>query len=350
MVYRKGCLDVEIMRWISNETLEWLLDPEEPGPRHLALRDLMDLPVDDPILVEARQKAYTIGPIGQLLNEMQAPGFWSMPGSGYNPKYFSTVWSIILLAQLGASVNYDERIKRACKYYLDEAFTSVGILSSSGAPSGAADCLQGNMCWALSVLDCDDPRLEIAFDWMARSVTGEGIAPLFDKTAPVRYYAGKCGPLFACGANDRHPCAWGAVKVMQAFSVFPESHRTPFVDRAIQAGVEFLLNVDPVTAEYPHPYAEKPSGNWWKFGFPVFYVTDLLQMAEALVGVGAGDDPRMANLRNLIVEKSGPQGRWLLEYDYMGKTVLDFGEKKKPNKWVTLRALRVLKAISLTNG
>jgi len=32
-----------------------------------------------------------------------------------------------------------------------------------------------------------------------------------------------------------------------------------------------------------------------------------------------------------------------MEYSYTGKTWGDFGPKKMPNKWVTLRALRVLK-------
>jgi hypothetical protein len=47
----------------------------------------------------------------------------------------------------------------------------------------------------------------------------------------------------------------------------------------------------------------------------------------------------------LIHEKQDAQGRWSLEYDYAGKTWVDFGPKKQPNKWVTLRALRVLKAV-----
>ena len=335
---------------ISNETLDWLLDAADPGPRYLALREGLENPVFDTDLKTAREESYTKGQIGKILDEMQEPGYWVEPGAGYNPKYFSTVWSLILLAQLGASCQQDDRIQRACTYYLDESFTPVGILSSKGVPSGAADCLQGNMCWALTKLGCSDPRLETAYDWMARSVTGDGISPLGDKSAEVRYYAGKCGPLFACGANDRQSCAWGAVKVMHAFSVLPSSRRTPRIDAAIQAGMDFLLGIDPVTAEYPHPYAPKTSSNWWKFGFPVFYVTDLLQLAEAIVALGAGIDPRMTNLINLIVEKRDPQGRWILDYDYKGKTVADFGEKKMPNKWVTLRALRVIKAVAKANG
>ncbi len=136
-----------------------------------------------------------------------------------------------------------------------------------------------------------DPRLDAAYEWMARTVTGEGLAPNSDRDAPLRYYAGKCGPLFACGSNDKLPCAWGAAKVMLAFSLLPVERRTPLIRRAIQQGVDFLFSVDPATAGYPSGYSAKPSGNWWKFGFPVFYVTDLLQIVEALVGLGYGERP-----------------------------------------------------------
>jgi hypothetical protein len=88
---------------------------------------------------------------------------------------------------------------------------------------------------------------------------------------------------------------------------------------------------------------DKPSRNWWKFGFPVFYITDLLQVAEGLVALGYGKDPQLASTLELIRSKQDDQGRWELEYDYTGKTWVNFGEKKKPNKWVTLRALKVLK-------
>jgi len=197
---------------------------------------------------------------------------------------------------------------------------------------------------ALVELGCTDPRLEKAFDWLARSVTGEGVAPMKEKDAGLRYYAGKCGPNFACGSNNKLPCAWGAVKVMLAFSRLPVSRRTPLIERAVSQGVDFLFSVDPATSAYPCGWAEKPSGNWWKFGFPVFYITDLRQTAEALVGLGYGRDSRLANALALIAGKADAQGRWLLEYDYSGKTWVDFGAKKQPSKWVTLRALRVLKS------
>jgi len=309
--------------------------------RYLALRDLLDSPPDDPQLADARRAAHRAGPIAAVLDQMDPAGFWVEPGPGYYPKYRGSVWSVILLAQLGASVSEDARVGRACAYLLDHALNPGGQFSVNGAPSGTIDCLQGNLCWALLELGCTDPRLETAFDWLARSVTGEGIAAMTEKGAAVRYYAGKCGPDFACGANNKQPCAWGAVKVMLALGRWPAERRTPLMARAIERGIAFLLGTDPARAEYPNGWAEKPSGNWWKFGFPVFYVTDLLQNVEALVALGYGHDPRLAAALDLIRGKQDAAGRWPLEYDYAGKTWVDFGPKKQPNPWVTLRALRV---------
>jgi len=332
-------------RQLNGDPVSWLLEPENPGVRYLALRDLLDKPQDDFELASSRQDAHTKGPIAAILDKMQPEGYWAKPGPGYTTKYRSTDWSLIMLAQLGAQANEDERIRRACAYLLENAMAPGGQFSVYGTPSSTIDCLQGNLCWALLELGYDVPRLDLAFEWMARTVTGESMAPKTDKEAERRYYAYKCGPQFACGPNYGQPCAWGAVKVMLAFGKLPDSRRTPLIKNAIQEGVNFFFSADPVTADWPTRLGDKPSRNWWKFGFPVFYVTDLLQVVEALVALGYGSDPRLANTIELIRTKQDEQGKWLLEYDYTGKTWVDFGMKKQPNKWVTLRALRVLKRL-----
>ena len=332
-------------RRMEKKPIDWLLEPDDIGVKYLALRDLLD--ADPKELAAAEKQAHGKGQIAQVLAKMEKEGYWVKPGAGYSPKYTGTVWAIILLAQLGASREIDNRIATACSYVLEHTMTEGGQFSVNGPPSGTIDCLQGNLCASLLDLGCKDSRLDRAFEWMARSVTGESVAPMTDKEAPVRYYAGKCGPNFACGANNKLPCAWGAVKVMVAFSKLPIEKRTSLIHKAIHTGVDFLFSTDPAEADYPCGYSNKPSGNWWKFGFPVFYVTDLLQIVEALVGLGYGNDPRLAKAMKLIKEKQDTQGRWLLEYDYTGKTWVNFGAKKQPNKWVTFRALRVLKSSGL---
>jgi len=338
------------MSWQSQlrgDSVSWLLEPDSPGVRYLALRDLAGLSKDDAELKSARRKAHKEGPIAEVVSHMAPEGYWIKPGAGYTQKYRSTVWALILLAQLGASASEDKRIEQGCKYMLDHmADGGQFTTTTSGAPSGTVDCLQGNLCWSLMELGYDHPRLKKAYEWMARTVTGDGIAPNTDKDAEVRYYAYKCGPNFACGVNNSLPCAWGATKVMMALGKWPVKRRTPLINKAIKMGEKFLLGVDPSTANYPTRLGDKPNRSWWKFGFPVFYVTDILQIAEAFVGLGYGKDRRLSNTINLIREKQDNQGRWLMEYEYLGKTWVDFGRKKQPNKWVTLRALRVLKATS----
>jgi hypothetical protein len=329
---------------VKGDPISWLLEPEDAAVRHLALRDLLGMKRVVPEMAKVRKAAHQEHMISTILDNMNPLGWWAEDRGGYNPKYKSAVWSLIYLSQLGADVNSDARIATACRYYLDHAITKRGQISVNQAPSYTIDCLQGNMLTALLDLGYEDERYDQAFEWMARTVTGEGIAPSGEKKSELRYYASKCGPDFACGANYNKPCAWGGIKVMLALSRLPKGKRTPLIQRAIDRGVDFFFKVEPSTADYPSSTAgAPPSRNWWKFGFPVFYITDLLQLAEALVGLGYSKDPRLAKTLQLIRDKQDENGRWALDYHYAGKTWVDIPAPKQPNKWVTLRALRVLK-------
>lgn len=167
----------------------WLLEESDAEVRYLTLRDLQDLPADDSVLLRAKEAAHQHGLIAHILSHMDKTGFWIKPGAGYYPKYTGSVWSLIMLAQLGADLHMDERIARACNYLLDYSLTEDGQFTMNGAPSSTIDCLQGNLCAALLDLGCNDPRLEGAFAWMARTTTGQGLASKEERAAPLRYYA-----------------------------------------------------------------------------------------------------------------------------------------------------------------
>ncbi len=336
------------MAWkdhLKADPLPWLLEKDDPGPRYLALRDVAGAAPEDRELRRASRQAHSNGPIAAILAKMSPEGYWARPGSGYNPKYRSGVWSLILLAQLGARIEEDRRIDTAVSYYLDHALAAEGQISSTTGPGGTIDCLQGNMLWALTELGCEDDRLHQAIEWTARSVTGEGLAPGEDRSAPMRFYAYKCGPLFACGVNNKLSCAWGGVKVVLALATL-HGRQSGHVHRALAQGTEFLLDGNPAQAQYPTRDGSRPSRNWWKFGFPVFYVTDLLQNVEALARAGRSREARLRPAIDLIWEKQDDLGRWALNYDYTGKTWVDFGVKGMPSKWVTIRALRTLRTLA----
>jgi hypothetical protein len=337
------------MNWLDRLNADprpWLLEPddENPGVRYFALLDLQGCDPSDPEVVSARERLMRYGPVPRILEAGASEGFWEKPGAGYNPKYRSTVWSLSMLAQLGADGG-DSRLQRGCDYLLDHARSHYGGFSMDARPSGLIHCLQGNLVAALLDLGyLGDPRLDEALDWLARSVTGLGIAPSEEKEAPVRYYrSGNSGPGFLCSANNHRPCAWGAVKAMLALSKVPPDVRTPAIQDAVQVGLDFLLSTDPAQAGYPTAFDTKPSRSWFRFGYPVFYVTDVLQNLEALTALGQGGDPRLQPALELILSKQDEQGRWKMEYTYNGKTWVDVEQNGEPSKWVTLRALRVLK-------
>jgi hypothetical protein len=329
------------MDLVNMQALDWLLeeDAENPGVRYRALKELENRSESDPMVVSARQAALTGGPIAAILAQQDVQGFWVQPGPGYLPKYRSTVWQVIFLAQLGADVGQD-RVHLACEYLLCHAIGNFDGFSMTATPSGAVHCLQGNLAAALLELGMGaDDRMQRALEWMACSVTGEAY-----QDVPIHYYrSGISGPGFHCSANDHQPCAWGAVKVALALSCVPESQRSPAMRKAVEQCVDFLLSTDPAGADYPHPYAPKASTSWFKFGFPIFYITDILQILEALLGLGLAGDERLRPAIDLLQSKQDTQGRWIMEYTYNGKTWVDIEEKKQPSKWVTLRALRVLK-------
>jgi len=347
------------MRPSADAVLDWLLEERDPGLRAFALRDLLGAPADDPDVLSARRAALRTSPVREILEAQQPEGWWAKPGPGYGPKYRSTVWSMIFLGQLGAD-GHDRRVRRGADYLLEHsrARAPYGGLSYNGTPAGMLHCLAGNLCASLLELGFgDDPRLQTALDWLARSITGEGIRPADPgakrpskgEVEVARYYrTGNSGPGFLCAANSQRACAWGAIPALDALSRIPPRRRTTAVKKAIEAGSAFLLSRDPATADYPTPTGGPPSRSWFQFGYPMGYVQDVLRNLEVLTALGHGHDPRLRRAADDLLRVRGADGRWTMRYSYKGKLWCDVEAKGKPSKWVTLRARRVLKRMGVT--
>jgi len=331
-------------RALNGDPLPWLLEEETPAVRHLTLRRLLDEPDDAPAVRRARAAAMRSHPIAPILAAQDPEGWWVKPGHGYAPKYTGTVWSLIFLDQLGAD-GRDPRVERACRYVLSHTQAEIGGFAASGNKaedrpppgSGAIHCLNGNLLRATIGFGwLDDPRVRRSIDWQARSITGEG----FD----AYYRSGTSGPGFACAANEHEPCAWGAIKALLGLAAIPPRRRAAPVRRAVAAGAEFLLSRDPAVADYPMGWGNtKPSGSWFKLGFPSGYVADALQNLEVLCELGHGRDPRLANAIELVASMQDGDGRWVNRYAYNGKTWGNIERQGAPSKWVTLRACAVLR-------
>lgn len=329
---------------VRADPLPWLLEEDTPAVRAAALLRLCDASDDAREVRVARAAAMRADPIKTILAHQEPAGWWVKPGPGYATKYRSTVWSTIFLDQLGADPQHPQ-VVRAVDYLLAMTATSAGGFGCSGSkeerpppPSMVIHCLNGNLLRAfIGFGRLDDARVQAAVDWAARAITGEHIDRWYASSTP--------GPGFACAANDKLPCAWGAVKQMLGLARVPANRRSPLVRRAVAQGVDFLLSVDPASALYPMGWGNtKPNGSWFKLGFPSGYVTDVLQVLEALGELGFGADARLANALDWVGAQQTPAGVWLNRYAYNGKTWSDIERQGQPSKWVTLRACTVLRA------
>jgi hypothetical protein len=311
--------------------LPWLLEPENPSARYLALTGLLDRPSDGPEVLEARAAIPGWGAARAILDAQWPEGYWIAPGVGYSPKYKSTVWQVIILAALGAPRT--AAVERACDRVLSDSRLPDGRFSAKVTEQGAIICLGGNLLRALMQLRYDDPRIAESVEALAYSALRDGYC--------CRYNALQD----ESGAWPRHmrdglPCAWGAIKALGAFAEVPEAQRSSAVRDAIELGVELLLDGTLASGEYPT--VTEPSPLWQKFGFPLAYTSDLPEALEVLGKLGVDLGAQLAPSLDIVKSKRDASGCWALEHA-VDNTWAQFGEIGQPNKWVTLRALRVLK-------
>ncbi|GAB2775559.1 hypothetical protein GCM10027039_41210 [Terrabacter koreensis] len=83
---------------------------------------------------------------------------------------------------------------------------------------------------------------------------------------------------------------------------------------------------------------------WMLFSFPPRWRYDVLKATEYFALRGGRADPRLAEAVEHVRAKRRPDGRWLLENTHAGAVHFRFEEPDgTPNRWNTLRALRVLR-------
>lgn len=315
----------------EHDVVPWLLEPGNPSVRYLALTELLGQSAVDPEVVTIQSAIPGWGPARAILDARWPEGYWMRPGIGYSPRYRATIWQVIFLAAMGTPPT--EAIERACAYVLDHSRLPDGRFSAYKTARGAVTCLNGNLLRAMLRLGHGDLRVQESLEAMAEMVDRDGFRCRFNAIG-----TGGGPPPVRMG--DGLPCAWGAIKVLGAFSEVPEEHRSATMRAAVEAGVAFLLDRDLASGDYPT--ATGPSPLWRQFGFPLGYTSDLLEALAVLQGLGRGRDSRLAPALRVVLSKRDKTGRWALEHT-PGRTWGKFGKVGEANKWVTLRALCALK-------
>jgi len=132
----------------------------------------------------------------------------------------------------------------------------------------------------------------------------------------------------------------GAAKALKALSEVPAENRNSKTEATIKAGAEYFLKHHIYKKSHELTKVSKPG--WMKFGFPLMYQTDALEILGILAGLGYKDE-RMQDAIELTISKQNTLGRWKLENTCNGRYQTNIERKGEDSKWVTLKALTALK-------
>jgi hypothetical protein len=226
------------------------------------------------------------------------------------------VW-VSLLAQLGVEPGHPV-VQKACEFVFQTMQRSDGAFPSKHPVySGVRTCTQGLVTEALLLLGSrPDPRLSRAVEFAASME-------------------------YECVYNADLPCAWGVVKLLRLMAAIPSGQQSPVVTASIERGVSFLLSYDLARANFPSSEAVSPE--WFRFGFPRGYQSDILETLDTLARLGCAPHPRLEAAVDFVLGKQRPDGRWDSEFVTPRARALGIDREGQPSKWITLRALRVLK-------
>ncbi len=321
---------------LKEDRTEWLLEPGDPSVRYWALRDLLELEEDHPDVVAARDALMDSPAVAAILGAMNPEGYWESPEDMYLPKYTASTHQLLILAELSAKRT--PMIERAVEHIFMFQRNSGHFLTElpkteRGRDSVVKDgcCIDGNVLYYLVHFGyLRDPRTQGLLDFIVDYHDDE------DAGWPCRAY-----PINPDGVFPEN-CYMGATKVLKAFSIVPEERRSPEIKRILRREVENILDNN------IYQYLRNPDGTrkdkagWKRFGFPLFYQTDALEVLDTLTRLGVRD-PRMQPSMDLVLDAQQRDGAWLLKDTFNGKMIVDIEEKHKPSKWITLRAMRVLK-------
>lgn len=342
----------------KKEPIAWLLEPENPSVRYLALRHLLGRAADDPEVQEARAAIPQSRTVQRIFAQQAPEGHWGDPNSPYQPKYKATYWTLMLLGHLGLDRG-DERVQRAVEHLFrfqqpDGGFAERGeegarreyawvaarrqargrqppdeaAFVADNVHQATLSCLTGNTVAALCRLGYgDDPRVARAVEWLVRIQHGDG---------------GWLCPYWQAHVRDKHGCFYGTIAPLEAFAELPAERRSPAVQEAAARGAEFLLMHRLYRADH-HDFRTINPG-WLLLSFPWFYRYHILRGLWVLVRLGVRDE-RMEDALAVLQEKQTPEGTWRLEATPYGRMQANLEEKGEPSKWLTLYGHWVLQAL-----
>ncbi|MEW5915824.1 MAG: hypothetical protein AB1762_05440 [Gemmatimonadota bacterium] len=298
----------------NSAVLEWLLE-SDPSIRWQVLRDLTDTPADMVALEQSR--IATEGWGVRLLDQQRNDGQW---GDGVaTPFWWSNMYTLVFLRDLG--IDPASARARAAIDRVRENVTWGPYFGNSPFFEGEVEpCINGRVV-ALGAY------FGVRSDKLVDRLLGEQLTD----------GGWNCEAERGSVRSSFHT----TLCVLEGLLAFEQAYgATAALTDARGRGEEYLLErrllrrlssgevIDPV---------------WTQFAFPPLWHYDVLRALDYLRAARVRPDARVEEAMAIVTERRQDDGRWLLDVRHRDTLHEELaGDVGAPNRWITLRALRVL--------
>lgn len=304
------------------DVVDWLLD-SDPAIRWQVLRDLVGAPVEEVHAERARVAAEGWG--AALLAAQADDGRWDAgtyrPGWADDDRPFFDAWT--------------------ATHFVLQQLVDLGLDPASPPARAAIERVRANVRWEHDGEPYFDGEVEPCINGVALTVAAhfeQDGDRIVDSLLGTQLTDGgwNCWAAYGARVSSFH----STICAVEGLLAWGRAGGSPAaVAAARAAGEEYLLARGLVhrltTGEVADPRMTMLS-------YPVRWYHDVLRGLEHFRSADRHDD-RLADAVTVLRAKA-IDGRWTLENTHQGTTLLDFEEGEGwPSRWVTLRALRVLR-------
>jgi hypothetical protein len=294
--------------------MDWLLD-SDPSIRWQVMRDLTDTPAA--IIAAERSRVASEGWGSLLLDQQRADGQW---GDGIaTPFWWSNLYTLLFLRDLGLDPT-SERARGAIERVREQVTWGPWFGDSPFFEGEVEPCINGRVV-ALG------------------AYFGERSDRLVDRLLSEQLSDGgwNCEAERGSVRSSFHTtiCVLeGLLAYEQAFGAMTT------VTHARRRAHEYLLD--------RRLLRRLSTGNviepaWMQFAFPTLWHYDVLRALDYLRAAGEQPDARAEEAMAIVLERRHSDGRWLLDVRHKDTLYTELaGLVGAPNRWLTLRALRVV--------
>jgi hypothetical protein len=294
--------------------IDWLLD-SDPAIRWQVMRDLTDAPAD--VVAAERARVAREGWGAQVLASQDADGRWN--GGTLFPYWISTAHALQLLVTFGIDPTSEEAqraiepVHEAARWEYD---ANMRFFDGEVEP-----CINGRAV-AIGTYFGRDMRRVV--DRLLAEQMADGGWNCEQENGSTR------------GSFDT------TLNVLEGLLEF---ERTTGANGDVTAarvrGEEYLLERRLLRRLSDGEIGQK---RWLYAGFPEAWFYTVPRVLDYLRLARPGPDDRMDEALAHLRSRRDADGRWPLDHAYNDASLVDFGEAEgKPSRWITLRALRILR-------